>query len=201
MISKQQRDKSHACFVERWDVIPEQNAKWQESITKMLDSLTPSWISFSGNIYVLPSTFDQHVILKIFEGQYSQWHPPSPTPLVSCSPTFRLNSCHSWNCSLEMGEDPTMTSHLLSGLYHLENSGCMGFVGVKQNSRIWQMLVDKLTWQRNVPSWQRHLSNWFYRETWLYHIIKGSHRRSHLLIQLSSLFWNPWQNLQSFLSS
>ena len=46
-----------------------------------------------------------------------------------------------------------MTSHLLSGLYHLEIGGCMGFVGVKQNSRIWQMLVDKLKRQRNVLFW------------------------------------------------
>ena len=74
------------------------------------------------------------------------------------------------------------------GLYHLEIGGRMGFVGVKQNSRIWQMLVNKLKRQRNVPSWQRHLSNWCYHETWLYHIIKGSHRQSHLPIHLSSLF-------------
>jgi hypothetical protein len=43
-----------------------------------------------------------------------------------------------------------MTTHLLSGLNHLENSGCMSFVGVRQNSRIWPMLVDKLKWQRDV---------------------------------------------------
>jgi len=43
-----------------------------------------------------------------------------------------------------------MTTHLLSGLNHLENGGCMGFVGVRQNSRIWPMLVDKLKWQRDV---------------------------------------------------
>ena len=49
-----------------------------------------------------------------------------------------------------MIEDPTMTTHLLSRLNHLENSGYMGFVGVKQNSGIWQMLVDKLKWQKNV---------------------------------------------------
>jgi len=49
-----------------------------------------------------------------------------------------------------MAEDPTMTTHLLSGLSHLENGGYTGFVGVRQNSRIWQMLVDKLKWQRDV---------------------------------------------------
>ena len=38
-----------------------------------------------------------------------------------------------------------MTTHLLSRLNHLENSGYMGFVGAKQNSGIWQMLVDKLS--------------------------------------------------------
>ena len=47
------------------------------------------------------------------------------------------------NYSIEMVEDLTISSHLLSGLNHLENSGYMGFVGVKQNSGIWQMLVDK----------------------------------------------------------
>ena len=49
-----------------------------------------------------------------------------------------------------MVEDPAMTSHILSGLKHPENGGCMGFVGVKQNSGIWQMLADKHKWQRNV---------------------------------------------------
>ena len=111
--------------------------KMQNSKTIWLAVHHHSWISFSGNICVLPSTFDQHVILKMFGGQYSQWHPPSPTPFVSCSPTFRLNSCNSWNCSLEMVEDPTMTSHLLSGLYHLEIGGCMGFVRVKQ--KFWNL--------------------------------------------------------------
>jgi hypothetical protein len=43
-----------------------------------------------------------------------------------------------------------MTTHLLSGLNHLENGGCTGFVEVRQNSGIWQMLVDKLKWQRDV---------------------------------------------------
>ena len=42
-----------------------------------------------------------------------------------------------------------MTSYLLSGLYHLEIGGCMGFVG-EHNSGIWQMLVNELKWQRNV---------------------------------------------------
>ena len=37
-----------------------------------------------------------------------------------------------------------MTTHLLSELNHLENSGCTGFVEVRQNSRIKQMLVDEL---------------------------------------------------------
>jgi hypothetical protein len=30
-----------------------------------------------------------------------------------------------------MAKDPTMTSYLLSGLQHLENGSCMGFVGVR----------------------------------------------------------------------
>ena len=144
----QNNKKTKARHVSLKDEMWSQN-KMQNSKTIWLTVYHHSWISFSGNIWVLPNTFDQHVILKMFGGQYSQWHPPSPTPLVSCSPTFRLNSCKSWNCSLEMVGNPTMTSHLLSGLYHLEIGGCMGFVG-EHNSGIRQMLVDELKWQRNV---------------------------------------------------
>jgi len=95
----------------------------------------------------LNQLFWSYVILKMFRGQYSQWHSPSQNPLVSCSPTSRLASWNSCNCSIKMAEDPTMTSHFLSEVYHLENGGCMGFVGVRQKSGIWQMLVNKLTWQ------------------------------------------------------
>jgi hypothetical protein len=34
--------------------------------------------------------------------------------------------------------------------------------------------------------------------TWLDHINKVFHLQSYLPIHLLSLFWNPWQNLQSF---
>ena len=185
MISKQQRDKSKACFVEGWDVIPKQNAEFHNN---MIDCSSPFSNQLFWQYLCFAKHFRSHVILKMFGEQYSRWHPLSTTPLVSYSQTFRLASWNSCNCSIEMVEDPIMTSPLLSGLNHPENSGYIGFVGVKQNSGIWQMLVDKLKWQRNVPSWQRYLSNWCYRETWLYHIIKGSHRQSHLLIHLSSLF-------------
>jgi len=47
--------------------------------------------------------FRSHVILKVFEGQYSQWQPPSQIPLVFCSPNSRLDSC---NCSTEWPEIP-----------------------------------------------------------------------------------------------
>ena len=37
-----------------------------------------------------------------------------------------------------------------------------------------------------------------YNKTW--HTTKVFHLQSHLFIHLSLLFWNPWQNLQSFTS-
>jgi len=58
-----------------------------------------------------------------------------------------------------MADDPTMTSHLLSGLYHIENDGCMGFVGVKQ--KVWNLIgAGRSTWvAEGCQSWQRHLSS------------------------------------------
>ena len=185
LISKQQRDKSEACFVEGWDLIPKQNAEFHNN---MIDCSSPFSNQLFWQYLCLAKHFRSHVILKLFGEQYSQWHPSSTTPPVSCSPTFRLHSCNSWNCSLEMVEDPTMTSHILSGLYHWEIGGCMGIC--RSQVKFWN-LADagrQLKRQRNVPSWQRYLGNWCCRETWLYHIIKGSHRQSHLLIHLSSLF-------------
>ena len=113
LISKQQEDKEKTCFVQGWDVIPKQNAKWQKSITKMLDSLTPSWISFSGNIYVLPSNSDQHVILKMFGGQHDWWHHLSQT---------QLNSWNSCVCSTEMVQEPSMI--FTSGLSYTTVVAC-----------------------------------------------------------------------------
>jgi hypothetical protein len=46
------------CFVKGWDVIPKQNAEGQNSTTKWLTIQHHSWISYSGNICVLPSNFD-----------------------------------------------------------------------------------------------------------------------------------------------
>jgi len=52
-----------------------------------------------------------------------------------------------------------MTSHLLSGLYHIENGGCMGFVGV--NQKVWNLIgAGRSTWvAEGCQSWQRHLSS------------------------------------------
>ena len=133
MISKQQRDKSKTCFGKGWDVIPKQNAEFHNN---MIDISSPFLNQLFWQYPRFAKHFRSHVILKTFGRQYSQWHPPSRNFLVSWSPTFKPNSCHSYNCSLEMVEDPTMTSHLLSGLYHLENDGYMGFVDVGQKSGI-----------------------------------------------------------------
>jgi hypothetical protein len=58
LISKQQENKGKTCFVQGWDVTPTQNAKWQKSITKMIDNSNPYWISYSSNICVLPNNFN-----------------------------------------------------------------------------------------------------------------------------------------------
>jgi hypothetical protein len=55
MLLEQQRDNEKTCFVKGWDVTPKQNAKWKKSKTKWLTVQHPSWISFSGDISVLPS--------------------------------------------------------------------------------------------------------------------------------------------------
>ena len=52
--------------------------------------------------------FRSLVILRMFWRQFSQWHPPSQTPLVSCSPTSGLDSWNSCKCSIEMAEEPLM---------------------------------------------------------------------------------------------
>ena len=138
---------------------------WQ--FNPFLDQLLWQYLCFA-------KQFRSLVILRMFWRQNDRWQAPSQIPLVFCSPTSGLDSC---NCSIEMAEDPTMTSHLLFGLYHLENSGCMGSVRVRQKSGIWQMLVNKPTWQRNVYLWQRHWSSWCLSETWLGKITEVSQSR------------------------
>jgi hypothetical protein len=122
--------------------------------------------------------FRSLVILRMFWRQNDRWQAPSQIPLVFCSPTSRLDSC---NCSIEMAEDPTMTSHLLSGLYHLENGGCMGFNRVRQ--KVWNLTdASSPTWVADkCQSWQRHLSSWCYGKTWLGKITEVS--------QLRVIFW------------
>jgi len=96
----------------------------------MIDNSSPFLNQLFWQYLCFAKHFRSHVILKMFRGQYSQWLPPSQAPLVCCSPTSGLASWNSYNYSIEMVKDPTMTSHLLSGLYHLENGSCMGFFGV-----------------------------------------------------------------------
>jgi hypothetical protein len=64
------------------------------------------------------------------------------------------------NYSTEWPEIPPWYSNLLFGLYHIENSGCMGFVGVKQ--KVWNLKgAGRSTWvAEGCQSWQRHLSSW-----------------------------------------
>ena len=197
LISKQQENKEKTCFVQGWDVTPKQNAEWQKFHTTWLTVQRPSWITILA-ISVFTEQFRSLVILRMFWRQNDQWQAPSQIPLVFCSPICGLDSC---NYSTEWPEIPPWYSNLLFGLYHIRNSGCMGFNRVRQ--KVWNLTdASSPTWvAERCQSWQRHLSSWCYSETWLNQVTMVSHLQSHLLIHLSSLFWNSWQNLQSFSSS
>jgi hypothetical protein len=148
----------------------------------MIDNLTPSWISFFGNICVLPSNSDD---LSFWGCSMTIW---SMTSSFTNSARFlKLLRLFIWN---GLG-----THHDILIWFELYHGGCMQFFEVRgTKSGIWQMLVNKPTRQMNVYLWQRHCSSWCLSETWLDHITMVSHLQSHLLIHLSSLFWNPWQN-------
>jgi len=99
--------------------------KMQNPITIWLTVHHHSWISFSGNICVFPSTFDHMSFWRCSGDNIAN------DTLIR---RLHLSLAHHFQtlfCSIEMVEDSTMTSHLFSGLYHVENSGCMGFVGVR----------------------------------------------------------------------
>jgi hypothetical protein len=119
LISKQQEDNEKTCFVEGWDVITKQKCNIaQQYDWQFIAIIESSFLAIS----VFCQTFSITCHSEDVRGQNDRWHHLSQTELDS------WNSCI---CSIEMAEDPTMTSHLLSGLYHLENGGCMGFVGVR----------------------------------------------------------------------
>jgi len=178
LISKQQEDKGKTCFVEGWDVTTKQKCNIPQQCDWQFNALLGSTILA---ISVFTEQFRSLIILRMFWRQNDQWQAPSQIPLVFCSPISGLDSC---NCSIEIAEDPTMTSHLLSGLYHLENGGCMGFNKVSQ--KFWNLTnASSPTWvAERCQSWQRHLSSCCYSETWLNHITMVSRLQSHLLIHL-----------------
>ena len=119
LISKQQEDKGKTCFVQGWDVTPKQKCNIaQQYDWQFIAIIESSFLAIS----VFCQTFSITCHSEDVRGQNDRWHHLSQTELDS------WNSCI---CSIEMAEDPTMTSHLLSGLYHLQNGGCMGFVGVR----------------------------------------------------------------------
>jgi len=155
--------------------------KMQHSTTMWLTIQRPSRINYSSNICVSPSNFDHSLFWGCSGDQNDQWQAPSQIPLVFCSPICGLDSC---NYSTECPEIPPWYSNLLFGLYHIRNSGCMGFNKVRQKVR---NLTDASspTWvAERCQSWQRHLSSWCYSETWLNHITMVSRLQSHLLIHL-----------------
>ena len=128
-------------FRSRMRCDPKQNARWQKFHNNMIDSSTPFLDQPLWQYLCFAKQFRSLVILRMFWRQNDRWQAPSQIELDS------WNSCI---CSTEMVEDPTMISHLLSGLYHLENDGCMGSVRVRKKSGIWQMLVVQLGWQKDV---------------------------------------------------
>ena len=79
----------------------------------MIDNLTPSWITYSGDICVSPSQFRSLVILRMFWWQHDWWHHLSQTQLDS------WNSCV---CSTEMVHEPSMI--FTSGLNYTTVVAC-----------------------------------------------------------------------------
>ena len=107
---------------------PKQNAKWQKSITKMIDSSTPFLDQFfSSNISVLPSIFLSPVNLRMLWWQYGRWHHFLQTQFTSYTPNSDSILQILRTVQLRWFRTPPWYSHLLSGLYHLGNDGCMGF--------------------------------------------------------------------------
>jgi len=127
MLSEQQRDNEKTCLLKGWDVTPKQNAGGQNSTTKWLTIQHHSWISFSGNICALPNIFnllsiwgcsgDNMVDDIIFHKLNSLLAHHHPVSILETFATIQMND----------PRPPLWYSHLLSGLYHLGNSGYMGF--------------------------------------------------------------------------
>jgi hypothetical protein len=137
---------------------------------------------FLGSTFLAILVFAKHfwsfVILRMFWWQYGQWHHLSQTPLVSYSPTSRLDSWNSWNCSIEMAEEATMifTSRL-------NYTTVVAWNLSKSGQQVWNLIdAGRQTWVvEECQSWQRHLSSWCYGKTWLGKITKVS--------QLRVIFW------------
>jgi hypothetical protein len=99
----------------------------------------PSWISYSSHICVLPSN-----------SNHSSFWGCSGDKMIDDIIFHKLSRILETLASVQVkwSRNPPWYSHLVSGLYHLGNSGCIRFRSDK--SGIWYMRVDKLKWQRNV---------------------------------------------------
>jgi hypothetical protein len=179
---------------------PKTKCRREKLHNKMNDNSAPFLDQLFWQYLCFTKHFRSFVNLRMFWWQYRWWHHLSQTQLASCSPSSSLDSWKFCDYSNEWPKTPPWYSHLLSGLYHLETVVVWDLTESRQQA--WsltdagrQTRVDKV-----YPFWQRHLSSWCYSETWLNHIAKISHLECHLPIYLSSSFWNPWQNLQFFLS-
>jgi hypothetical protein len=152
------------------------NAKWQKSMTKMLDSLTPSWISYSGNICVLPSNSD-----------HSSFWGCAGDNMIDDIVFHNLSSILETRASVQLkrSRNPPRYSHLVWIIPWWLHAICRSRGNMFGT---WQMLLGKLEWQRYVNLWQRHWSGWWYRETWLGKMTEVS--------QLRVIFW--FNSLYSF---
>jgi len=163
-----------------------------KSITKMIDSLTP----FLDQFFWRYLCFSKHFDHLSFWGCCSD---NMADDIIFTNSTWFLKflQLFNWNA-----QNPPMIFKSLFWIMPPRKRWLYGIWRSRGNKSRSLTDAGKQTWVvKECQSWQRHLSSWCYSETWLDHIIKASHRQSHLLIHLSLLFKNPWQNLQSFPSS
>jgi hypothetical protein len=163
LISKQQRDKNKTCFVEGWDVITKQKCNIpQQYDWQFITILESSFLAISVFCLAIPITRHSEDVLV------TKWSMTSS--FTNWARFLKLLHLFNWN-----GQGPHHDIHIWFELYH---GGCMQFVEVRgTKSEIWQMLVNKPTWQRNVYLWQRHWSSWCLSETWLGKITEVSQSR------------------------
>jgi len=111
---------------------PKTKCKMAKIHNEMIDNSAQFLYQLFWQYLCFAKHFRSFVNLRIFWWQYGRWHHLSQTQLASCSPSSGLDSWKFCNYSNEWPKTSPWYSHLLSGLYHLGNNGCMGFDGVRR---------------------------------------------------------------------